>query len=301
MFTKKAYRKRTYIALFYSFLGQSTGVLVLNNYGPSFYSALGYGLQRQLVFQAGWVTVGYPFCFLGAVLMDRAGRRPLMMGSIAGCCVCVAVLAAATARVGDNGSIAALGVAAIYIFIAIYSIGVDVGGNVFYAEVFQNHVRAKGVALANAVLALSDLVYLELTPTAQAQVGWKWFLVSILPRLCLLKAEWRGQSCFLLLDNLLTDVPKKLFICISAFGTVVLYFVLPETKGVSLERMARIFGDEEGTGADTEGPQSVIRQQEEGSRGGGVSISSTEKETPLQHHKRDGQTVIETSDHNGSQ
>lgn len=57
--------------MFYCFCGQSTAVLVINNYGPTFYKALGYSPIQQIDFQLGWVTLAPPFCLLGALLLDR--------------------------------------------------------------------------------------------------------------------------------------------------------------------------------------------------------------------------------------
>src|ERR1700733_826618 len=64
-----------------------------------------------------------------------------------------------------------------YIFLLFYGCGIDVAGVVFYSEIFPNHLRAKGVALAIATIALTDLVYLQATATAFANIGWKFFLV----------------------------------------------------------------------------------------------------------------------------
>jgi hypothetical protein len=106
--------------------------------------------------------------------------------------------------------------------------GVDVAGVVFYSELFPNHIRAKGVCLSMATVALTDLVYLQATTTAFANIGWRFYLV---------------------------------FIIICGIGVVASYFVststpntsnstnssrqlLPETKGIPLEEMARIFGDD---------------------------------------------------------
>lgn len=47
MFTKKGYRRRTALAMGFAFVGQSTGVLVVNNYGPTLYATLGYGTSVQ--------------------------------------------------------------------------------------------------------------------------------------------------------------------------------------------------------------------------------------------------------------
>lgn len=66
-----------------------------------------------------------------------------------------------------------------YLFLAVYSMGVDVAGVVFYSELFPNHIRAKGVCLSMATVALTDLVYLQVTTTAFANIGWRFYLVFI--------------------------------------------------------------------------------------------------------------------------
>ncbi|KAF1981968.1 MFS general substrate transporter [Aulographum hederae CBS 113979] len=217
MFTKPSYRKRTMLGCLFAFLGQSTAVLVINNYGPTLYQALGYDVKDRLILQAGWVTVGLPANALGAFIVDRVGRKPLMTFSLAASCACLIVEAAMIATYAspvpaENPNYAGLktGVAAFYIFLAVYSVGVDVCGNVYYSEIFPSHVRSKGVALAQTSLALTDLVYLQATTTAFANIGWKFFLV---------------------------------FIIISGLGAPLWYFIAPETKGVPLEEMASIFGE----------------------------------------------------------
>lgn len=77
MFTKASYRKRVILACAFAFIGQSTAVLVINNYGPTLYKALGYGTKDQLILQAGWVTVGIPFNSLGMIPRFREQSRVL--------------------------------------------------------------------------------------------------------------------------------------------------------------------------------------------------------------------------------
>lgn len=113
--------------------------------------------------------------------MDRFGRKPLMIFGVAGCCVCLCVEAAMVALYADEGTNKAglaVGVAAFYIFLLVYSFGVDVAGVVFYSELFPNHIRSKGVSLCMVSIALTDLVYLQATSSAFANIGWKFFLVS---------------------------------------------------------------------------------------------------------------------------
>jgi MFS family permease len=177
MFRRPSYRKRTLMAIGFAFVGQSTAVLVINNYGPLQYAALGYGTEDQLRLQCGWITVGIIGNSVGALLMDRIGRRPLMLIGVFGCCFCLVIEAAMVAsfatgpNAGSNKAGLAVGVAAFYIFLLVYSFGIDVCGVVFYSEVFPNHIRAKGICMSIATVALTDLVYLQATATAFANIG----------------------------------------------------------------------------------------------------------------------------------
>ncbi|KAF1848799.1 MFS general substrate transporter [Cucurbitaria berberidis CBS 394.84] len=214
MFTKKGYRQRTALAMIFAFIGQSTGVLVINNYGPTLYATLGFDTKRQLELQCGWLSVGIVFNAIGAAFMDKIGRRPLMIFGVAGCVFCLTVeasIVAIYAEAATNKAALAAGVAMFYLFLAVYSVGIDVAGVVFYSELFPNHIRAKGVCLSMATIALTDLVYLQTTTTAFANIGWRFYL---------------------------------LFIIICTLGVIFLIFTLPETKGIPLEEMAKIFGDE---------------------------------------------------------
>ena len=65
MFTRPSYRKRSLLACGFSFIGQSTAVLVINNYGPTIYKALGYNTLDQLILQCGWITMAIPSNLLG--------------------------------------------------------------------------------------------------------------------------------------------------------------------------------------------------------------------------------------------
>ena len=143
------------------------------------------------------------------MLMDRIGRRPLMLFGVGGCCICLILEAAMTAQYADAGTNKAglgVGVAAFYLFLLVYSTGIDVAGVVFFGELFPNHIRGKGLALSISTIALTDLIYLQVTAQAFATIKWKFFLV---------------------------------FIIISGLGFVYLYFTLPETKGIPLEVCTR--------------------------------------------------------------
>lgn len=119
-------------------------------------------------------------CLVGGILSDIVGRRPVILVGVAGCCGCLIFEACAVksfAADPDRRYLGKLGVAAFYCFNGFYNPSMDDVANIYYAEVFPNHIRSKGVALTNLVLALADLVYLQVTPYAFANIGWRYFLV----------------------------------------------------------------------------------------------------------------------------
>ncbi|GAB7356242.1 hypothetical protein MBLNU459_g7058t2 [Dothideomycetes sp. NU459] len=73
-------------------------------------------------------------------------------------------------------------------------------------------ISAWGMAIGVAGFCLVDILWLELAPTAQAAIGWKYYLV---------------------------------FISLSVFGAMFMYTTFPNTLGLPLEEIAKLFGDED--------------------------------------------------------
>jgi len=59
---------------------------------------------------------------------------------------------------------------------------------------------------------ICNIFWLELAPTAFANIGWKYYLV---------------------------------FICLSIFGAAFIYFTFPDTLRMPLEEVAKLFGDDD--------------------------------------------------------
>lgn len=69
------------------------------------------------------------------------------------------------------------------------------------AEIFPTHIRSQGMAVSMVGLYLADIILLVAGPIALNNIGWKFFLVLIIP---------------------------------TALHIVFVYFMCPETKGRSL-------------------------------------------------------------------
>jgi hypothetical protein len=104
------------------------------------------------------------------------------MTGFVGCTVALAILTAMQAVYAPSGTNkVGLGwaVAALFLIVVFYCLGVEACGAPFYTEIFPTHIRAKGVCFCVFVNSASNLLYLEVAPTALQTIGWKFLLVSL--------------------------------------------------------------------------------------------------------------------------
>ena len=64
---------------------QFSGILVINNYGPTLYGILGYDAEQQLVLLGGWLTLAFGCGVISLLFVDHFPRPKLIGGGIAAC------------------------------------------------------------------------------------------------------------------------------------------------------------------------------------------------------------------------
>ena len=96
--SRPSYRKRIYCGILVQFAAQSTGVLVVNNYQVLLYNNLGlYGWLPLLLY--GVYTSWAAFLnWINALLLDRVGRRPVIIIGLSGCILMITIYTAMVAE-----------------------------------------------------------------------------------------------------------------------------------------------------------------------------------------------------------
>ncbi|KAJ7485063.1 general substrate transporter [Mycena galericulata] len=120
------------------------------------------------------------FSFAGIALIERAGRRRLMMWGAAGQCVCYAFISAFLARADDPLHGARYGAGATVFFFTYYLFfGICWQGVpwLYPVEINSLSMRTKGAALATAANWLSNYLIVEITPSGIAALGWRFYLI----------------------------------------------------------------------------------------------------------------------------
>ena len=148
----------------------------------------------------------------GAMLVERVGRRPLLLFSFAACTavwfgMTIASSQFAASYIGknangdalySNGNASKASLAMIFLFGAVFSIGVTPLQGLYIVEVLSFEQRAKGMAFGNLAVNAAGLLNQFAWPVSMERIGWKTYIIFTI---------W------------------------DAIMTAYVYFVLPETKG----------------------------------------------------------------------
>jgi MFS transporter, SP family, galactose:H+ symporter len=185
---------------------QVTGINTVIYYAPTIFQAAGFqSAQASITATAGVGLVNVIMTIVSIPLVDRVGRRPLLLGSLTGMLLSLVLLAVGFALGGP--ALKWIGVLSLVVYIGSFAIGL---GPVFWlliSEIFPLNIRGQAASIATTANWLSN------------------FFVSL---------------TFLSLLNGLGNVwTFLLYAVLSAAGLWYCFVLVPETKGVPLERIER--------------------------------------------------------------
>jgi MFS family permease len=148
-----------------------------------------------------------------ATQVDRVGRRTLLLTSSFGMLICYIIITGLSGSFASTKT-AATGLAVIpmlFVYYAFYNIAYMPLVVAYPAEIWQYHLRSRGIAVV-AFSTFSALFFnLFVNPIALDNIGWKYYIIYIV---------------------------ILIGICLTCY----LYY--PETRGCSLEEIAVIFDGE---------------------------------------------------------
>lgn len=214
LFTR-AYAWPILLAFLLAAFNQLSGINFIIYFAPRIFGLAGLDNASALLSSAGIGLVNLVFTMLGLWLIDRAGRRTLLLIGSLGYIVSLAAVTWAFAT-GAGGVVV---VAFLFLFIASHAIGQGAVIWVFIAEIFPNNVRTKGQSLGS---------------------GTHWVLAALITLLTPYVLGWFDGA--------------QIFGFFTAMMVLQLIFVItlvPETKGRSLEYLAEHLSAHKGANLET--------------------------------------------------
>ncbi|KAK9990434.1 hypothetical protein SO802_025419 [Lithocarpus litseifolius] len=208
-----AVRRILFTAIGLHFFDHATGIEAVLLFGPRIFKKAGVHKKSKLLLATvGTGIIKTVFIFIATFLIDKRGRRPLLMISAVGMVSALGVLATALtiAEHSDEPLWAlVISLVAVYTFVAFFSMGMGPIAWIYLSEMFPLRVRGLGVGIGVAVNRLMNAT------------------VSI-SFISLTKALTIGGAFFL-------------YCGFGLLSLLFIYFCMPETKGKTLEEIEVLF------------------------------------------------------------
>ena len=199
----KKYRTPLLLAFLMAFFNQLSGINAFLYYSSRIFQEAGLGESTALLSSIGIGVVNLLFTLLGVFLIDKLGRKILMYIGSVGYIISLSLVAMAFFFHWEGMAVPIF----LFLFIAAHAIGQGAVIWVFISEIFPNHLRASGQAFGSTT---------------------HWVLAAIIPSLIPYLFSTVGAGTVFLF-----------FAVMMVFQLLFVAFMMPETKGISLEELSK--------------------------------------------------------------
>ena len=208
--TSALFQRRYALPLFLAFsvamLNQLSGINALMYYAPRIFQMAGAGVDAALLQAVAVGGTNLLFTVLALFVIDRFGRRPLLLAGGVGAAVSLALTALAFYTGNFESNLVLFGLLG---FIASHAIGQGAVIWVYISEIFPNRVRAKGQAFGSFT---------------------HWFMAAVVSWTFPVMAGVSGGHAF------------AFFSVMMALQVVFAWKLMPESKGLTLEELETKLG-----------------------------------------------------------
>ncbi|KAK9357662.1 general substrate transporter [Lipomyces starkeyi] len=210
-------RRRFLLACGIQIMQQLSGINAVIYYANTlFESSVGFSPHMAGLMSGYLNTWFFVASFIPYFLIDRFGRRPLLMSMISLMAAAMVVQTALIYQVQNNTSSAqqagAGAAAMLFVFLGAFSVGFQSTVWVYPSEILPLRFRQRGSSISTASNWIFNYMVVQITPPSIQNIGWKTYIIWTVFNAC-----W---------------VP-------------IIYFFYPETKGLQLEDVDRLFAKTE--------------------------------------------------------
>lgn len=200
----KAYRTPLMLAILFAWFNQVSGINAIIYYAPRIFEMAGLGKESALLSSAGIGLVNLLSTFVGLALIDKYGRKTLMIVGSVGLIIALTLVTQAFYR-NEGGIMVPI---YLFTFIAFFAFSQGAVIWVFIAEIFPNDVRAYGQTIGSST---------------------HWIMAAVISfSFPMITEKFGGAAAF--------GFFTVMMVCQFIFA----WKIMPETKGKALEEMDTI-------------------------------------------------------------
>ena len=199
-FFSRRYRFPIFLAITFAIFNQVSGINAIIYYAPRIFEMTGLGASSALLSTAGIGLINFVFTILAINMIDRFGRRNLMLVGSIGLIITLGLVAISFYRESFEGNQVPI---YLFVYIAFFAFSQGAVIWVFISEIFPNQVRAQGQSLGSFT---------------------HWFMAAVIAfTFPYLTDAIGGGNTFMF------------FAVMMVFQLIFVIRIMPETKGTSLE------------------------------------------------------------------
>lgn len=202
-------RRTLIIGISLAILQQITGINVFMYYAPEIFKKLGSGADTALLETVIVGAVNMTFTVIAIAMVDRWGRRPLMILGSAGMCGALVAMGLAV----EKGAVSLWVLIFILAYIACFALSVGPVVWVLLSEIFPTKVRGRALSVATFCLWGANFVVSQTFPMMDEN-------------------QW-------LVSHFNHGFPFYIYAAFCVVLLVLMWRMVPETRGRSLEEIER--------------------------------------------------------------
>jgi len=199
----KKYRFPLILAFLVAMFNQFSGINAFLYYAPRIFEEAGFGESTALLSSIGIGVTNLIFTLLGVFLIDKLGRKALMYIGSVGYIISLSMVSMAFFLNWEGLAVPIF----LFLFIASHAIGQGAIIWVYISEIFPNHLRASGQSFGTST---------------------HWVLAAVIPSLVPVLFSSIGAGTVFMV-----------FAIMMVFQLLFVIFMMPETKGISLEELSK--------------------------------------------------------------
>ena len=185
---QKPYLRLVVIGMIVGMFNQFTGINIIFYYAPEIFENAGFGENAALLQAVALGSTNLVFTFIGMVLIDKVGRKMLLMIGGLAMPVCLGVFA----WCHMNSKEPYLLITSLLVFVMFFAMTQGVVIWVILSEMFPNQIRARASAIASFSLWVFCTITTFLFPPLEKKFGvGPIFIFNSLATLCSFFFFWK--------------------------------------------------------------------------------------------------------------
>ncbi|PGG99486.1 hypothetical protein GX51_06306 [Blastomyces parvus] len=209
-----SWRRRILLATGIQAFTQCSGVNIIQYYGPRLYATLGFSTSRSLMIIGISGALAQTWNTLCLFLIDKVGRRKLLIPSLIGMGATLCVEATLSRYFDPDSSTnahALRSAVAMYFVFSFFFTPLGVLSWIYPAEIFSTPIRARGNSVSTFANWSLNLLFAQCAPIGLSRLGYRFFYF---------------------------------FVAFNWVAAVMVWLWYPETIGKTLEEVEGVFRDE---------------------------------------------------------